>query len=284
MTPLSQITSAPKSSLRATVTAAVFTYNNEGPLLKKVLQAIEWVDEVIVVDMESTDETRTICAKFTDKIFVHNENESINSNFNFGYQQASSEYIVHISSDFLISDDLKNEITQVLSAPSEQRADIYEARITNYYFGKPVRLSVWEKTRIPLLFKKGMVVYPTFRLEVWPKLFSARKALLKNRIEHYTVARITDLVQKYNRYSDIEVRNHPEIFPLVKNPLLLGFFGFGNACYNYFFRGGFKYGMHGFIVCVLQGFYYFLQRAKRWERDETEKQKGIWDSKVQTYE
>ncbi|GEM_PF-1940089 len=272
---------AEKLSIRATVTAAVYTYNNAGPLLRKVLEAIAWVDEIIVVDMESTDETRAICAEFTGKIFVRNENENINFNFNFGYGQATSDYILHISSDYLILPELKQEILTLLSLSQEKRADIYEAHITNFYFGKPIRLSIWEHTKIPLLFKKGTVQYPTYRIEAWAQLLSTHRAVLKNRIQHHTVERISDLIRKYNRYSDIEIRNNPEVIPLIQNPILLGFWSIANIFNNFFFQGGFKYGMHGFIVCFLQGFYYFLQRAKRWERDWVEKQKETWHSELQ---
>ena len=276
----SQIKSKQPGTGRATVTAAVFTYNNSGPLLERVLEAVRWADEVIVVDMESKDDTVRLCSRYTDKILTHNENENINANFNFGYQQATCDYVLHISSDFIISPELKREILEALS--SHERSDIYEMGITNYYFGKPVRLSVWEKTRLPLLFKKGTVVYPTHRIETWPTLLSQNKRFLKNRIEHYTVEHISELVRKYNRYSDIEVRNSPNEIPLIRNPLFLGFQALGCALYNYFIRGGFRYGMHGFIVSCLQGYYYFLKHAKRWERYWMEQQGRPWDSNIQT--
>ncbi|OHD88008.1 MAG: hypothetical protein A3J39_02545, partial [Sulfuricurvum sp. RIFCSPHIGHO2_12_FULL_44_8] len=231
---------------RATVTAVVFTYNSAGPTLKRVLEAIQWADEIIVVDMESKDNTAQVCLEYTEKFLTHNENENINANFNFGYQQATSDYILHIESDYVVPPELKREILDVLS--NDQRSDIYEIGITNYYFGKPVRLSVWEKIRLPRLFKKGTVSYPTYRIETWPKLLSQNKRSLKNRIDHYTVEHIWELVRKYNRYSDIEVRNSPNEIPLVHNPLLLGFSALGCTLYNYLFRGGFRYGMHGFIV------------------------------------
>ncbi|MBI3999346.1 MAG: glycosyltransferase family 2 protein, partial [Candidatus Omnitrophica bacterium] len=227
-------------SKRVTLTAVVFTYNSAGPLLDRVFESIRWADKIIAIDMQSKDRTIELCSKYTDTIFVHNENENINANFNFGYQQASSEYILHISHDFIIPPELKDEILEVLS--SDHPADIYEIGTITYFFGKPVHLSVWEQKKLPLLFRKGMVVYPTDRLEIWPKLLSSDKQVLRNRYHHYTADRISELVRKYNRYSDIEVRNNPNVFPLVKNPWLLSLLGIGYGFYNYIFRGGFRFG------------------------------------------
>lgn len=260
---------------RATLTAAIFTYESEGALLRQVFESVRWADEMIVVDMESKDGTRRLCSDYTKKIYVHNERENINANFNFGYQMASCDYVLHISHDFVVSPELHNEILQVLADPN--RADVYEIGTLNYFFGKVVQLSVWEKKRLPLLFRKGSVVYPEERLEIWPRVLGARKGVLKHKIHHYTVEHISDLVRKYNRYSDIEIRNNPAVIPLIQNPLLLGLVGIGCSLYNYLFRGGFRFGMHGLIVSFMQGFYFFLQRAKRWERDWVERQGKSWN-------
>jgi (heptosyl)LPS beta-1,4-glucosyltransferase len=229
--------------------------------------------------MESKDNTIEICSNYTNRIFVNNEDQNINKNFNYGYQRASCEYVLHISHDFVVPTQLKDEIIRVLS--EKPPADIYEIGTYTYFFGKPVHLTVWERQKLPLLFKKGMVVYPTERLEVWPKRLSSNRRSLRNHIQHFTVETISELVRKYNRYSDIEVRNNPSVFPLIKNPLLMALSGITNLVYNYVFRKGFRYGMHGLIVCYIQGFYHFLQMAKRWERHWKEQRGDEWHQHLQ---
>lgn len=265
--------------MTASLTAAVYTHNSAGDLLRAVLDGVRWADEIIVVDMDSTDDTLAICSEYTKRIFQHNESENINRNFNFGYRQASTDFILHISHDFVVSSELRDEIRSVLEDPHP--ADVYRIPMTTFFFGEPVQLSVWEKDLYPLLFRPGSVEYPTERIESMPQVRSSNVSRLHNRIEHYTVASVSMLARKYNRYSDIEVRNSPQVFKVHRHPWAIAFSSIGYWLYNYLWRGGWRYGMVGFIVTFEQGHYRFLQLSKRWERDHRQRQGLPWHEELQ---
>lgn len=56
-----------------TVSAIVITHNNAATL-ENTLYSLHWVDELIVLDQGSTDNTLTIARTFTDKVFFHPSN------------------------------------------------------------------------------------------------------------------------------------------------------------------------------------------------------------------
>lgn len=53
---------------REKVSAVVIAYN-DAPNMRKCLESLHWVDELVVIDSHSTDGTTDICREFTSKIF-----------------------------------------------------------------------------------------------------------------------------------------------------------------------------------------------------------------------
>ena len=53
------------------LSVVVLTKNEEGRIAK-CLESALWADEIIVVDDESTDKTRDIVKRYTDRIFIRN--------------------------------------------------------------------------------------------------------------------------------------------------------------------------------------------------------------------
>jgi glycosyltransferase involved in cell wall biosynthesis len=60
--------------------------------------------EIIVVDNNSTDETKAIAKKFTEKVF--NQGPERSAQVNFGVEQAVGEYVYKIDSDFVLDSEV----------------------------------------------------------------------------------------------------------------------------------------------------------------------------------
>lgn len=58
--------------------------------------------ELIIVDNNSTDITKDVARKYTDKVFDHGPERS--AQVNFGVQQASGEYVYKVDSDFVLEE------------------------------------------------------------------------------------------------------------------------------------------------------------------------------------
>lgn len=85
------------------VSVIVPTYNSSkflGACLESVVQQTYENIELIVVDNNSTDDTKKIAKKYTDKIF--NKGPERSAQVNFGVEQATGEYVYKVDSDFVL--------------------------------------------------------------------------------------------------------------------------------------------------------------------------------------
>src|SRR3989344_5707400 len=89
--------------------AAIVLTKNASDKIENCLKSLHnWVDEIIIVDGESTDNTLPICKKYTDKIFVRSF-KSFAEDRNFGADQAQSDWILQLVADEIIPSSFKEK-------------------------------------------------------------------------------------------------------------------------------------------------------------------------------
>ncbi|PES02484.1 glycosyl transferase, partial [Bacillus anthracis] len=77
---------------------------NEEATLKRCLTAIsDVVDEIIIIDTGSTDQTKKIASKFTDKVIDFVWIDDFSTARNFAFSQATKEYILWLDADDLVT-------------------------------------------------------------------------------------------------------------------------------------------------------------------------------------
>lgn len=67
--------------------------------------------EIIVVDNNSTDETKDIARQYTDKVYNYGPERSAQRNF--GVRQASGKYILYLDADMILSQAVINECVKM---------------------------------------------------------------------------------------------------------------------------------------------------------------------------
>ena len=89
---------------------------NEEKLLKRCLDSIsDLMDEIIIVDTGSTDNTREIASHYTDKIFDFQWIDDFAAARNFAFSKATMEYVYSCDADEII-DDVNHEEFRKLKA------------------------------------------------------------------------------------------------------------------------------------------------------------------------
>jgi glycosyltransferase involved in cell wall biosynthesis len=87
---------------------------NSAETLDKALDSVAWADEIIVVDMESTDSTRAIAAKYTQRILstpIVPRVDGIRQQF---LAEARHDWIFVLDSDEHLAADAKAHVTNIL--------------------------------------------------------------------------------------------------------------------------------------------------------------------------
>ncbi len=79
--------------------------DEEEVLARCINSAQEVVDEIIIVDTGSTDKTKEIASKFTDKIYDFEWIDDFSAARNFAFSKATKEYIFWLDADDLIPEE-----------------------------------------------------------------------------------------------------------------------------------------------------------------------------------
>src|SRR5258706_15565291 len=97
-----------------TLSVVINTVNNAKEL-SRVLASIEKLaNEIIVVDMESTDESIMIAKSFGAKVISHKRMEYVELVRNFGISQATSEWVLILDPDEEVGSELAEEIRRLI--------------------------------------------------------------------------------------------------------------------------------------------------------------------------
>jgi len=99
---------------------------NEQSTLANCLQSVrEAVDEIVIVDTGSTDDTKAIAGWFTDRIFDFHWINDFSAARNYSFRQATGDYILWLDADDVLLDEdrhklirLKAEISPAVDAVS----------------------------------------------------------------------------------------------------------------------------------------------------------------------
>ena len=85
--------------------SVVIITKNEAGHIRNCLGSVQWADEIIVVDSGSTDETVEIAKSMGAQVFYHKWEGYVQQR-EFAIQQASSEWILVIDADEVVTSDV----------------------------------------------------------------------------------------------------------------------------------------------------------------------------------
>lgn len=230
--------------IKPSVSITVITKNSENTI-EKCLQSLRWANEIIVLDSGSTDNTVSLCHKYTDQVF-QTDWPGFGPQKNRAIEKATSDWIFSIDSDEWLSDASRDEILNIIQA-TEHTAFIMPR--LNQYCGKWIRFGDVGKDKVMRLFKKG---YAHFSNDiVHERLIVDEKKLgqLKHALLHNSYQSIDAIMERMNRYTTLSAQarfTHGKKTSLTKT-LLSSIWAFLRS---YVFRYGFLDGKMGLVVAI----------------------------------
>ncbi len=97
---------------------------NEEDVLERILQkAVKFADEIVVVDTGSSDNTKSIARKYTERVYDYKWCDDFSKARNYSFSLATYEYIMWLDADDYIEDEEINKI--LLLKDSKGDFDIY---------------------------------------------------------------------------------------------------------------------------------------------------------------
>ncbi len=239
--------------------SAVILAKDEEKNLQECLESVKWVDEVTVINDNSTDKTVEIAKKFGAKVFTHSLNNDFAAQRNFGLEKASGEWVLFVDADERVSPELKKEILK-----SIKKTDVngFYLKRQDFFGGRALKYGETANVRLLRLGRKGKGKFEREVHEVWD--IKGNISELKNPLLHFPHQTLSDFIDHVNFHSSLHAEAlkkegvRPSLFRIIFNPL-------GKFIQNYIFRCGFLDGTSGIIVALMMSFHSFLARAKLYQ-------------------
>src|SRR6185437_13983552 len=96
------------------ISLVINTFNEEALIEDCIKSAMPFVDEIIVVDMHSSDKTVELSKALGAKVYYFEHMGIVEPARNFAIQQASREWVLLLDADERIPDTLGNLLTEVV--------------------------------------------------------------------------------------------------------------------------------------------------------------------------
>lgn len=244
------------------LTVVISAYNEERKIEDCLKSVKDVADEIVFIDNTSTDKTVEIAKKYTDKIFIRKNNPMLNVNKNFGFSKATGDWILNLDSDERLTPELEKEIKVAIQ---NEKVDGYLIPRKNILFGKWIRHSIWWPDYQLRLFRPSRGKFAEVHVHELLEVDGVVEKL-EHPMVHLNYETISQYLYKLEKiYTDSEVENimrknkKLNWFDAVRMPME-DFFK------TYFLQQGYKDGLHGLVLSLLQGFYAVVVFAKVWEK------------------
>ncbi|MFY9589731.1 glycosyltransferase family 2 protein [Rickettsia endosymbiont of Halotydeus destructor] len=259
------------------ISAFIITKNEAARIARAINSVKNIVDEIIVIDSESTDETVEIARNLGAKVII-NPWPGYVAQKTFGENLCANDWILNIDADEELSKELQDEIEYIFASNNQDRYLAYQIKllIIHRKDSKPRRFAPYNKCL--RLYNKNFVSFSNMKGSTThdsvvfnSDINTENKIYLLNGLAyHYSGTSIEQLVAKANFYSREQAE---DLFNAGKTPkpariimeMPLRFFK------AFFIRRYFIFGFDGFIDSMIFAFARFLRLAKLREKLQQDK-------------
>jgi glycosyltransferase involved in cell wall biosynthesis len=238
---------------------------NEEDTIERCLESLSFCDEIVVVDSGSTDRTRELCERRTDRV-IQQEFLGYVKQKSFALEQATHDWVVCLDADEELSPEAARSIQDAVASNDGTVVGYRLDRIT-YFLGTWHDRGEWSDDWQLRVFRRSRGHWtgrdPHDRVEL-----DGPARPLSGQLHHYNYRDLSDHLQTIDSFSARVAREmrdegiHFRIRDLLFRPL-------GRFFKGYVLRRGFRKGLPGFLVSVSTAYYVFMKYAKLWELERS---------------
>lgn len=231
---------------------------NEGAYIRTFLQSVDWANELIIIDNGSTDGTVVTARQFKVKIF-QNLDENLGKLKQFGLMKARSDWVLLLDVDEIVSQQLADEIQNVLRVHSE--FDGFLIPYQNHFLNHPLVCLAQQYSKVRLFRRAcGHVQEVAVHEEVVVK---GKIGRLNGKIYHYSFRTLPQVLSKFTDYACREspLLHAQNIHPTWRRIFLYPLHMF----WSIFIEGeGYKDGIWGFLLALCFMYYEYIRYLFLW--------------------
>ena len=251
------------------ITATIITFN-EADNIRAACESVAWADEILVVDSESTDETREIAISSGARILV-NSWPGFSEQKQFAVNHAQHDWIFSLDADERLSPELRHSIDAMRQNNDDELADGYRVARRAFYLNRWIRGGGW---------------YPDYQL----RLFNRTRGHWRDRVIHESFAmaagaRVETLRGDLLHYSMRDPDHHRRMIeeryaPLGAEQMMrdgkrtsaLQCAVAGPAAFirSFLLKGGFRDGQAGITIARMAAYHASLKHSILYQRQKDE--------------
>jgi glycosyltransferase involved in cell wall biosynthesis len=249
---------------RAKISVLINTLNEERNLPYALRSVRQWADEIIVVDMYSTDRTVEIAHEFGAKVFFHERVTEFEIARKLAIEKASNDWMFFLDADELVPLALARRLLQIAHGDA---VDVVRVPRLNYLIGAAMQYSGWgpNQDKQYRLFRRGKLGVRANmhdHIEVFPGAKVHELSFPSDgAIIHFSYLDFEHFITKLNRYTNIhalqaaKAGEHPNIARAL-------FKATRKFLAYYLLRKGYRDGWRGIYLALLMFFYEVSTFAK----------------------
>lgn len=252
---------------RIPISVAILTKNEEDNIAACLRSLKGWADEIIVIDDLSTDKTVKIAQELADKVLIR-KMEVEGTHRNWAYAQAKNSWVLSLDADETVTQELKDEIDQVLPLTTHA---CFSVPLRNFIGGYWVRYGGWYPAAKVRLFQKEKFKYED--VVVHPRVdVQGTCGHLKGDIIHKGYPDFEHFLASLNRQTTLEAQKW------ITTNRRMGRGKIAWRAIDRFFRRyvgkkGWKDGYIGFMVAFFDTMYQLISYAKFRQMQDSQKAK-----------
>jgi (heptosyl)LPS beta-1,4-glucosyltransferase len=248
------------------ISVVINAQNVEADLPQALASVKSFADEIVVIDQSSTDKTLEIAKKAGAKVFNHERVKYVELARDFAISKASGDWILVLDPDEEVPQTLAERIKEIIG---KDEADYCRIPRKNIIFGHWMEHThMWPDYNIRL-FKKGIVTWSDV-IHAVPSTkgrgldIDAKEDLA---IIHNNYRSIEGFVERMNRYTTVQAdRKIKSGYKFVWRDMLIR--PTSEFLSRYFGDEGYRDGIYGLALSLLQGFSELVYYLKIWQADK----------------
>ncbi|MBA8780100.1 MULTISPECIES: glycosyltransferase [Aeromonas] len=252
--------------------AAVLIVKNEADNLRACLASLEdLVDEIVVLDSGSQDDTPAIAAEFGARFFVNTAWPGFGRQRRLAQSHVQSDWVLWLDADERLTPELRSAIQGVMANPASDT--IYSIPRLSWVFGRFIRHSGWYPDRVLRLYPKALTGYNEALVHEKVEVRANMKIVnLQGDLLHYTYRDLEHYLVKSAGYARAWADQRTARGK--KGSLGQGLVhAVGCFLKMYLLKAGFLDGKQGLLLAILSAHSTFVKYADLWVRQQPQQPK-----------
>ncbi|TGZ98381.1 glycosyltransferase family 2 protein [Rodentibacter pneumotropicus] len=247
-----------------TISVAMIVKNEAQDLALCLDTVKDWVDEIVILDSGSSDNTKEIALSYGAKFYENIDWPGFGKQRQIAQQYVTSDYVLWLDADERVTPELRQSIQRAVQQSPENT--VFEVPRISEVFGRKIRHSGWYPDYVVRLYRTDYAGYNDSLVHekvCYPS--NTRVEKLTGDLEHFTYKNLHHYLVKSAGYAKAWADQRQA---RSKKATLWQGISHGISCFMkmYFLKAGFLDGKQGFLLAVLSAHFTFVKYGDLWGR------------------